>query len=54
MEQKFYICKHCGNIYAAVKQTKVPVMCCGAKMEEIIPGTIEASLEQNKGIKEKH
>ena len=47
MEQKFYICKHCGNIYAAVKQTKVPVMCCGAKMEEIIPGTIEASLEKH-------
>ena len=47
MEQKFYICKHCGNIYAAVKQTKVPVMCCGAKMEEIIPGTVEASLEKH-------
>lgn len=47
MEQKFYICKHCGNIYAAVKQTKVPVMCCGAKMEEIIPGTVEASVEKH-------
>ena len=47
MEQKYYICKHCGNIYAAVKQTKVPVMCCGAKMEEIIPGTVEASLEKH-------
>ena len=47
MEQKFYICKHCGYIYAAVKQTKVPVMCCGAKMEEIIPGTVEASVEKH-------
>ena len=47
MEQKYYICKHCGNIYAAVKQTKVPVMCCGAKMEEIIPGTVEASHEKH-------
>lgn len=47
MEQKYFICKHCGNIYAAVKQTKVPVMCCGAKMEEIIPGTVEASVEKH-------
>ena len=24
MEQKFYICKHCGNIIAKVKDTGVP------------------------------
>ena len=29
MEQKFYICKHCGNIIAKVKDTGVPVICCG-------------------------
>ena len=36
---KFYRCKHCGQIIAIVKETKVPIMCCGEKMEEIIPGT---------------
>ena len=25
MEQKFYICKHCGNIIAKVKDVGVPV-----------------------------
>ena len=28
MEQKFYICKHCGNIIARVKDAGVPVVCC--------------------------
>ena len=28
MEQKFYICQHCGNIVAMVKNAGVPVMCC--------------------------
>ncbi len=47
MEQKFYICEHCGNIIAYVKRSGVPVMCCGEKMKEIIPGTADASLEKH-------
>lgn len=47
MEQKFLRCSRCGNIVAVVHETKVPVMCCGQKMEQIIPGTVEASLEKH-------
>lgn len=47
MEQKFYICKHCGNIIAMVKSSGVPVVCCGEAMSEIIPGTVEASHEKH-------
>ena len=47
MEQKFYICEHCGNIIAMVKNKGVPVMCCGQKMTEIIPGTSDASQEKH-------
>ena len=47
MEPKFYICEHCGNIIAMVQSSGVPVMCCGQKMTEIIPGTVEASLEKH-------
>ena len=47
MEQKFYICEHCGNIIAKLKDTGVPVMCCGQKMTEIIPGTTDASQEKH-------
>lgn len=47
MEQKFLKCSHCGNIVAVVHETKVPIMCCGQKMEQIIPGTVEASREKH-------
>ena len=44
---KFYICKTCGKIIAVVKNTVVPTMCCGKKMEEIIPGTTDAATEKH-------
>ena len=47
MEQKFYICEHCGNIVGMVKNAGVPVMCCGQKMTEIIPGTTDAAAEKH-------
>ena len=47
MEQKFYICEHCGNIIAKVKDAGVPVMCCGQKMTELVPGTTEAATEKH-------
>lgn len=47
MEQKFFICEHCGNIIAMVKNTGVPVMCCGQKMTELVPGTTDASVEKH-------
>lgn len=47
MEQKFFICEHCGNIVAMVKDKGVPVMCCGQKMTEIIPGTTDAAVEKH-------
>lgn len=47
MEQKFYICSHCGKIIAVVKDSKVPVMCCGQKMDEIIPGSVDAAAEKH-------
>lgn len=47
MEQKFYICEHCRNIVAMVKDAGVPVMCCGQKMKEIIPGTVDAAVEKH-------
>ena len=47
MEMKFYKCKHCGQIVAIVKKTGVPLVCCGEKMEELVPGTVDASLEKH-------
>lgn len=50
MEQKFYICEHCGNIIAKVKDAGVPVMCCGQKMKEIVPGTTDAAVEKHMPV----
>ena len=47
MEQRFYICKRCGKIVAMVKGSPCPTMCCGQPMEEIVPGTTDASLEKH-------
>ncbi len=47
MEQKFYICNHCGNIIAYAKSSGVPVMCCGQKMTELVPGTSDGAHEKH-------
>ena len=47
MDQKFYICEHGGNSAAMVKNAGVPVMCCGQKMKELIPGTTDAAVEKH-------
>ena len=44
---KFYICSHCGNIVEMVHDAGVPMMCCGQKMEELIPGSVDASAEKH-------
>ena len=49
---KFFICGHCGNIVAAVKESGVPVLCCGQKMTEIIPGTADAASERHVPVYE--
>mgnify|MGYP002554902905 CR=1 FL=1 len=48
MELKFYVCKHCGNIIAFAKNSGVPVICCGEKMEELIPNTVDAAHEKHE------
>lgn len=44
---KFYVCEHCGNIIQYVKNQGVPVMCCGQKMSELVPGTVDAAGEKH-------
>lgn len=46
-EQKFFICKHCGNLIAMVNASGVPVMCCGEPMTELVPNTTDASGEKH-------
>lgn len=46
-EQKFYICKHCGNIIGLINYEGVPLQCCDEDMAELIPNTTDASGEKH-------
>ncbi len=47
MEVKFYVCRHCGNIIAYVENSGVAVVCCGEKMQEMIPNTSDGAGEKH-------
>lgn len=44
---KFYICRHCGNIVVKLEDSGVPVVCCGEPMQEMEPGSIDATVEKH-------
>lgn len=44
---KFYICPHCGNMVEMVHDAGVPLICCGQKMDRLVPGAVEASGEKH-------
>ena len=48
--QRFFICKHCGNMIGLIKDQGVPVVCCGDQMTELVPNTVEASIEKHLPI----
>lgn len=52
MDMKFYKCKHCGQMVAIVKETGVPLICCGEPMEEIVAGTTDAAVEKHVPVYE--
>jgi len=45
--QKFFLCKRCGNMVGLIDNRGVPMMCCGEKMAELVPNTVEASVEKH-------
>lgn len=47
MKSNFYICRRCGNLIHMIKDSGVPVVCCGEKMEALVANTVEASGEKH-------
>ena len=45
--QLFFTCAHCGNVAVLVVNSGVPLVCCGEKMAELVPNTVEASTEKH-------
>lgn len=44
---KYFVCEHCGNIIEKVNDAGVPVVCCGEKMKEIVPDSVDAAVEKH-------
>ena len=47
MATKFYKCRFCGNVVVKFVDSKVPLVCCGEQMSELIPNTVDASTEKH-------
>ena len=47
MTTKFYKCETCGNVVVKLVDSKVPLVCCGSKMQELVPNTVDASNEKH-------
>ena len=45
--QRFFVCKHCGNIIAFVHASGARVTCCGDVMQEIVPNSTDAAQEKH-------
>lgn len=46
-EQKFFVCKHCGNMVGLIHDGGVPMVCCGENMTELVPNTVDAAQEKH-------
>lgn len=47
MNQKFFKCSKCNNIIISINDSDMSVSCCGDVMNEIIPGSVDASKEKH-------
>ncbi len=46
-EQKFYRCKHCGNLVDMIYSSGVNMVCCNEEMQQIVDNTVDASVEKH-------
>jgi len=46
-KQKFFICQYCGNMVGLINDQGVPLICCGEEMDELVPNTVDASVEKH-------
>jgi superoxide reductase len=48
--QKFLICKICGNMTEFINRKNGNIICCGERMSELVPNTVDASVEKHKPV----
>ena len=47
MSAKFFKCNTCGNMVGMINSSGVPIICCGAPMDELKANTEDAALEKH-------
>lgn len=47
---KLQICPICKNVIEVVVDHKVPVMCCGTKMEDLVANSTDAAVEKHMPV----
>ena len=50
MKQAFYICRHCGNLIAMIRDVGVHVQCCGEDMHRLDPDKANGSGEKHAPV----
>ena len=45
--QRFYICKTCGNLVCMIDDSGANPVCCGNPMTELVPNTVDAAQEKH-------
>ena len=46
-DNRFFVCRHCGNTVGMIHDAGVPIMCCGEKMENLKPGNLDNEWQKN-------
>ncbi len=45
--QKFFRCKHCGNLIGMIHDSGAPITCCGEHMQELVANSTDAATEKH-------
>lgn len=48
--KKFLVCEHCGNFVGVIKDSGVPMICCGQPMTVLNANTVDASVEKHTPV----
>lgn len=52
MKLQFFKCEHCGNIAVKLFDEGPALFCCGQQMTELVPDSVDASLEKHVPVVE--
>ena len=52
-QPQFFRCAHCGQVVSVLKDTGVPLVCCGEAMQRLTPNTTDAALEKHVPVVER-